>query len=491
MSMPPEPEPDLIGLGTLSADYQELVNARPDYDRAELFYDGMIEEKYASPRVAQLLNRFGLNDFPSFNLAHIAVDALTDYLHLNSVTAENNALDNVLDDLRDSNDLDEEVPELLKGASKLGDAYLFVWPATDADGNTVGVRMEHQDPRVTRVFYSTENPTVMDRALQSWETGAKETLRIRANVYYADHIERWAHKGKVPKDPKRAKWEPFTEDGSPACIANPFGQVPYFHYRTARPYGVPLHLNAYGPQLAINKLVTSHLATVDYQSFPQRFALVDPAADLGSVQGGDFSPEHPLDGRSPEAPAHSQLDSSPAALWNLEGYSQVGQFEAADPDAFLKPLDRYIKIMAQATQVPFQAFDSTGDAISGESRRVANEPLYNRVEALQRSFGSTLRRSYLFALSILEEPEDDITINWKPARNINDLQGWQTLILKRQMGVPDDVLLAEAGYNSADIDQWLAAQKNSEPNPPVPDAQNQASQVGGTTEGVTSYDNAA
>lgn len=120
MSTPLEPDPDLVGLLTLNVDYQELVNARPDYDRAELFYDGMIEEKYASPRVAQLLNRFGLNDFPSFNLAHIAVDALTDYLHLNSVTAENNALDNVLDDLRDSNDLDEEIPELLKGQASWG-----------------------------------------------------------------------------------------------------------------------------------------------------------------------------------------------------------------------------------------------------------------------------------------------------------------------------------------------------------------------------------
>ncbi|MCX4813684.1 phage portal protein [Streptomyces sp. NBC_01239] len=482
-------EPDLIGLTFLHADYEELVDARPDYDRAELFYNGMIEEKYASPKVAQLLNRFGLNDFPSFNLAHIAVDALTDYLHLNSVTVENNALDNVLDDLRDANDLDEEIPELLKNASKLGDAYLFVWPDTDTDGNTIGVRMEQQDPRVARVFYSPENPTVMDRALQSWETGHKETLRIRANIYYADHIERWSHKGKVPKDPKRAKWEPFSEDGAPAYIPNPFGQVPYFHYRTARPYGIPLHINAYGPQLAINKLVTSHLATVDYQSFPQRYALVNPGADLSGPQAGDFTPEHPLDGMSPEAPMPSQLDSSPAALWNLEGYSQVGQFEAADPDAFLKPFDRYIKAMAQATQIPFQAFDSTGDAISGESRRVANEPLYNRVEALQRSFGSALRRAFGFALSVLDEPEADITINWKPARNINDLQGWQTLILKRQMGVPDDVLLAEAGYNSADIDQWLAAQP--EPIPTVPDVQNQVSQVGDALEGVATNDDSA
>lgn len=482
-------EPNLIGLLNLHFDYQDLVEARSEYDRAELFYDGMIEEKYASPRVARLLNRFGLNDFPSFNLAHIAVDALTDYLHLNSVTVDNNALDNTLDDLRDANDLDEELPILLHNACKLGDAYLFVWPDTDAQGNTIGVRMEQQDPRTVRVFYSPENPTVMERAIQSWETGVKESLRVRANLYYADHIERWVHKGKVPKDSKRAKWEPFTGDGAPAFIANPFGEVPYFHYRTGRPYGTPLHVNAYGPQLAINKLVTAHLASVEYQSFPQRYALVDPGADLSGVQAGDFTPEHPVDGMSPEAPPVSQLDSSPGSLWNLDGYKQVGQFQAADPDNFLKPFDRYIKAMAQATQVPFQAFDSTGDAISGESRRVANEPLYNRVEALQRSFGSALRRAYDFALEVLGESPADITVNWKPVRNVNDLQGWQTLQIKAQMGVPLDVIFAEAGYNSADIDQWLAESGQTAAPQIAPPTPTQDSQVGDTTGGVTPNDN--
>jgi hypothetical protein len=60
-------------------------------------------------------------------------------------------------------------------------------------------------------------------------------------------------------------------------------------------------------------------------------------------------------------------------------------------------------------------------------------------------------------LDILDDSADTpISINWRPVRNINDLNGVQTLLLKRQLGVPDDVLLAEAGYNSADVDQWLS-----------------------------------
>lgn len=438
----------------LHKDYKALVKARPEYERADEFYKGCIEEQYSSTAVSRLLARFNLNHLPNFNFAHIAVDAITDKLHINSVTAEDNALDVVLDDLNDINDLTEEFPVLLQNAGKYGDSYLMVWPASDADGNTVGVTMRCKDPLTVRVFYGDEDPTHKARAIQSWEEGEKQTLVVRANLYYPDRVERYVHHGKVPTDIKRAKWQPFTDDGSPAFIPNPFGQVPFFHFRTARPYGTPLHLNAYGPQLAINKLVTSHLATVDYQSFPQRYALVDPSADLSGPQSNDFDEEHPTDDWDPETAGHSQLDASPNALWNLQGYKEVGQFEAADPRNFLAPLDRYVKALAQVTGTPFHCFDSTGDAISGQSRKIANEPLYVKVESIQRSFGSTIKHAYQFALSILDE-EAKVTVTWVPVRKTDDIEDWQVAQIKQQMGVPLDVILAENGYLSSDVDSWL------------------------------------
>jgi hypothetical protein len=440
----------------LHRDYAALVKARPDYERAEEFYCGKVEEEYSSVAVARLLRRFNLDNLPTFNFAHIAVDAITDMLHLNSVTTEDNTLDVVLDDLNDLNDLNEEFPILLLNACKYGDAYLMVWPSSDAEGNPVGVTMRCKDPLTVRVFYGEEDPTHKARAIQSWEEGAKAELVVRANLYYPDRVERYVHQGKVPQDPKRAKWQPYTGDDAPAVVPNPFGEVPFFHYRTARPYGVPLHVNAYGPQLAINKLISSHLATVDYQSFPQRYALVDPAADLSGPQSNDFDEEHPLDGEDPETAGQSQLDASPNALWNLQGYKEVGQFEAADPRNFLAPLDRYIKALAQVTGIPMHAFDSTGDAISGESRREANEPIYDRVEHLQESFGATHRRAYQFALQILGE-DADVSVTWKPARRIDDKEGWETIKLKIELGIPKDVVFAEAGYLASDIDAWLAA----------------------------------
>ncbi|MFG2412581.1 phage portal protein [Streptomyces goshikiensis] len=426
-----------------------------------------MDEVYSSPQVARMLAKFGLHDLEVFNFSHIPVDVVADKLHLNQVTTEDESIDLLLDELRDYNDLDEEFPILLRNTCKFGDAYLFVWPVADENGTVTNVKMRCKDPLTTRLFYSDEDPMVKSFAIQSWEEGAKATLTVRANLYYADRVERYEHKGKVPQDPKRAKWALYEADGLPGIMPHDFGQVPFFHYRTTRQYGTPEHLNAYGPQSGINKLITSHLATVDYQSFPQRYALTDPTADRSGSQGNDWDEEHPEDGGDPERAVQSQLDSSPAAMWDLSGYKSVGQFQAADPDAFMKPLDRYIKAMAQVTQIPMHAFDDrAGDAMTGASRREANETLYDRVESRQRTFGATHKRAFEFALFLYDE-EADVSVKWKPVRKIEDSDAIPLIQMKRDLGVPDDVLLAEIGYDSADIDTWMSERSADIPAEPI------------------------
>lgn len=447
----------------LTAGYWALVNARPDYETACAFYDGTVGDAPSSPKVARLLAKYGL-EITDFNFAAIPVNVIADKLHLNQVTTEDDNADVLIDELRDVNELDEELPILLRNACKYGDAYLMVWPkvvrAENGDAGVIqSVTMRYKDPLTTRVFYSAEDPLEKAYAIQSWETNTKSMLVVRADLYYADRIERYSHKGKVPPNSKFARWEPYNGDGIAATLDNPFGEVPFFHFRTDRTYGVPVHKAAYGPQTAINKLITSHLATVDYQSFPQRYALIDPTADRSGTQSNDFDEDHPEDGFDPETAAESQLESSPAAMWDLQGYKSVGQFESADPDVFLKPLDRYIKATAQVTQIPMSNFEGGSEQrLSGESRRVANEPLYNRVEALQRSFGSTTKRAYEFALNILGE-DVSVNVKWQPIRIIDDLAGLQALLIERDFGVPDDVLLAKIGHDSALVDKWLSAPK--------------------------------
>src|SRR4051812_40051153 len=72
----------------LSCGYAELVKARPDYERAAAMYDGSVEEIYSSPKVTQLLAKFGLDSIESMNFAHIPVDAVANKLRLNAVTVD-------------------------------------------------------------------------------------------------------------------------------------------------------------------------------------------------------------------------------------------------------------------------------------------------------------------------------------------------------------------------------------------------------------------
>ena len=538
--------------------YQELVAARPAYERAAAFYEGTVEEVYASQKVSRLLAKFGLDAIDNFNFAHIPVDAIANKLHINAVTVDDgtdplnssslsskaakhskeqmrdnstpgssgesdgsskkvngvelkkpgpnfalprddfgqksNPINQVIEDLWEYNELGEELPHLHRNIGKYGDYYMLVWPVVgdedrndtkafdikksaaalsaraeaneeqadaveeiDPKGKTiVAVDMICHDPLTTRAFYDTENPRKMSYVIRSWEEGEKDNLIVRANLYYPDRIERWVHKGRPPKRRNaKSKWTPYKEDGSSAVLPNPFDQIPFFHYRTDRTYGKPDHMYAYGPQLAINKLVTSHLATVDYQSFPQRYALTDPQADNGSIQGVDSDPFAPDDDNDPEDDNFSQLESDPSVVWKLEGIKTVGEFKPADAKAYLDPFDRYVKAMSQVTGIPLHFFDKQGERPpSGENIRQVNEQMNSKVETRQLGVGATHRNAFTFALNLLGHEVERVKVTWRPIEVVTDLTGWQAINEKQLAGVPAEVTLIEAGYLPEEVAPW-------------------------------------
>lgn len=544
--------------------YHELVTARPAYERAAAFYEGTVDEVYASAKVTRLLAKFGLDAIDSFNFAHIPVDAIANKLHINAVTVDDgsddpaqqlsgkaaaankqgafskpnlnnstpgssgktddspgkkvggvelkkpgpnfalprddfgkstNPLNQVIEDLWEYNELGEELPYLHKNIGKYGDYYMLVWPIVgdvEADQNKaydpkksaaalsgkteespeqvdavedpaalsgkqiVAVDMICHDPLTTRAFYDPENPRKMLYVIRSWEEGEGQNVVVRANLYYNDRIERWVHKGRPPKRKNtKTKWMPYVEDGSKAVLPNPFDQIPFFHYRTDRTYGKPDHLYAFGPQLAINKLVTSHLATVDYQSFPQRYALTDPTADPSSLHGTDNDPFSPDDDSDPEDDHYQQLDADPSSVWKLEGFKTVGEFKAADPKAYLDPFDRYVKAMSQVTGIPLHFFDKQGERPpSGENIRQVNEQMNSKVETRQLGVGATHRNAFTFALNLLGHEVDRVKVTWRPIEVVTDLTGWQAINEKQLAGVPAEVTLIEAGYLPEEVAPW-------------------------------------
>lgn len=445
----------MAGTDDLRYAYAELCAARPHYAKAQAYFDGDVDEIFASDKVAKMLAKSCLDQLDEVNFARIPVTAVTNRLHITAITANDDAVDEEIALLVKRNELAEEGPAQHVRACALGDAYLMVWPQLDDAGDVIGVDMFVNGPATVRVIYDAENPLRKAFAIKSWCEGSGKEQTIRADLYYADRVERWCWRGKHTT--RRDSWEPFTADGQDAVLPNPCDGIPFFHFRTARPYGRPEHYAAYGPQALINKLVVSHAATVDFQSLPQRYALIDPAVDQSGAQA-DFDPDNPEDAAGdPESPLNaSQLRNDPGELWFLQGLKGVGQFAAADPDVYLKPFDRYIKALAAVTDTPLNLFDSTGDAISGQSRREANAPLIAKVQARQRSFGATWAAAFAFALRLLGHEDLTVEVRWLPAEQINDAEGWTTLRSKIAAGVPRERALIEAGYPPEVVQAWLA-----------------------------------
>lgn len=452
----------MAGTADLINAYADLCAARPQYAKAEAYFDGDVDEVFASDKVARMLAKSNLDELDEVNFARIPVTAVTNRLHITAITAGDDDTDAEITDLIKRNQLDEEIPGLHVRACSLGDAYMMVWPVLDDQGQVTDVDMFVNGPGTVRVIYDEENPLRKKLAIKSWRIGSGKAQQIRADLYYPaqggeeqGRIERWVWGGK--HSGKQDKWEPYTDDGQDAVLPNPYGEVPFFHYRTSRPYGRPEHYAAYGPQAIINKIVVSHAATVDYQSLPQRYGLIDPTLDQ-SGQQSDFDPDNPEDVEGdPESPLNSsQLRNDPGEFWQLQGYRQVGQFEAANPDIYMRPFDRYIKAMAQVTDTPMHIFDSTGDRISGESRREANAPLIAKVQARQRSFGATHEDAFEFALRLLGYDDINVKVSWLPAEQVNDAEGWATVKAKIDAGVPRERALIEAGCPPELVEAWLA-----------------------------------
>lgn len=458
----------------------DLTHAHRRYGIAQAYYDGDIPEVFSSVRMRRAMARTGIGF--TFNFAASVVDAVVERLEIAAITSPDQAVQPYLDDVWEDNKLDLEARNIMRAACEFGDAYLIVWPdpTGDTDGDGIGnVNVFYNSPMSVRLFYDEENPRVKSYAIKRWQL---RTGQFRVDLYYPDRIERYISALGV-KTPKERDYQPYLGDapgddlgvGSGWPLPNPFGEIPVFHFRTDDPYGQPEHEGAYGPQDAIHKLIVSHMASVDYQAFPQRYALTAPDTDTSEAAqldedtfafGIDTGATNTA-GRDPQ----SQFTADPGSLWYMQGIQSVGQFATADPGNFTSPMLTYLRCMAQITNTPLHRIDPTGDAPSGESLRTAEAPFVRKVRDRQLSFGATWREAMVFALRVfgVAGAFPQVDVRWAPAASVDDETGWTTAGLKLAAGVPPRQVLMEAGYTADQMDEWHVPDVSEAPTPgPVP-----------------------
>jgi hypothetical protein len=418
-----------------------IRDRRNHYLTAEAYYEGVQSEVFGNPVWYRLLTTSN-SDF-RFNFARTVVDSVLNRLEIANITANTEQATSKINDIWTMNDLQIDADEIHRRALVFGDAYSIVW--TDVNGN---ITVDYNSPLTTIMIYDDENPRIKKFAAKLWQTEDPNdyTKKIaRLNMYYPDRIEKFEMSGEIENVVSVTGFRLID------VVENPWGEIPVFHFRTTKQYGRPEHVDAYGPQDAINKLIVTHMNTVDYQGAPQRYAL---SGGGNSAEFDDFNEE------ATDAENLGSLKNGPGELWYLKGVSKVGEFSPADHKVFTEPVREFVRSMASITNTPLHYFERTGSVPSGESLRTAEAPLLKKVEDRQITFGSSWVDLFRFILKIDNEQEPDVKIDWQAVESMDSLDAWEVAVKKRVVGVSLEQVLVEMGYN-VDKAKEIAAIENS------------------------------
>ncbi len=413
-----------------------LLSRGGGYVLAEQYYEGEREE-LMTPVLRSILKGKVGNDY-NVNFCRTIVESVLDRTELANVTVNVQEAQEKVNNIWEQNDLALEANEIHRKALVYGDAYALVWP----DENDEMI-ISYSSPRNTVIIYDEENRRRKLFAARTWRSRNNGADIVRVDLFYPDRVEKFSANSKFLTE-KQAFILLETVD-------NPFGEVPLFHFRTNRPYGRPEHKDAFGIQDAITKTVATHMYTMDYQGAPQRYAL---SGDPEAMEVNDFADN------DTERENVNGLQNGPGQLWFLRGVHTVGQFQAADPDAFLKPLQNFVRAMASLTNTPLHYFETSGNVPSGEALRTAEAPLLKKVSDRQRAFGSAWRDLFRFILKA-EGNDVDVTVGWLPVESMDSLARWDVQLKKINAGLSHQQALREAGYDEELIDK-IMGERDSE-----------------------------
>jgi hypothetical protein len=431
-----------------------LDERRPDYVLGRDFYDGTRTEVFASKWARKALNDNA--EAHPISLAHIPVDVIVDMIELTSLDAADTTAASALDTITEANDLEEAAEEWLLKAGYFGDYYVITDPTEeDGDGRALAesVRWIGSSPLTTVAVYNRADERTPEFYVKVWEDGKV----YRARAYYDDCTVKLATERKAARDPQAFELD-YDEEPEEAYIFHEGGRPLVKHLAIGgRPYGVPLHRKAWGPQDAITKISASNLSNIEAIALPARWALLDPMAEIDDDIDDDFStdgPSTPADKRDNEgASKGSRVRSVPGAIAFLRGISKVGTFESGDGKTFLENLDWYVRVMAVACGIALFEFDLKGEQPSGESRRRAMGRALKRAKRIRSAFGSFLTGLAELSLAVVGVTAK-VDATFYPIETSTDKDGLELVGLKIQHGVPVRVALLEAGYTDEQVDAW-------------------------------------
>lgn len=413
----------------------DLRRRADKYGRTERYYEGRHDLAFATDKFkttfGSLFREFALNLCPAI------CDAVRDKLRVTGFSADTAVAgtgDRVgaathVRRIWNANAMRHRAGEIHKEALKCGDAYAIVWP--DERGRATIYPNRAANCTVT---YDDEQPGRILRAAKYWRTAEK---RIRLNLFYPDRIEKYITKdaceGGLPEAGQLAK---------ASTLNNPYGVVPVFHFANNADLGLPgrSELDAAIPiQDGLNKSVLDMLVAMEYAAFRQRWAA---GIEVEYDEAGE-----------PVAPFKSGAEH----IWIAQNAdTRFGDFSTADLDQFLKVKDSFRIDMALVTGTPLHYFTPNLQGFhSGENLKQSESRFLAKVRDRQSSFGQAWADVMRFALIVEGRPDERLLTEWEDPAPMSDREKLENILLKRQIGLPVEQALIEAGYGEADVRQMV------------------------------------
>lgn len=435
---------------------------RENYELAVEYADGTRAEVAATKAIKSLIEDAA--DASPVSLAHIPIEVLADKVQLASLTASESGPARILTDRAEANDLEDECDEWIRLACTFGDYYVIVDPTTDDEAGDVapdGILWIGSSPLTTVMVYDQEDQRTPLYGAKVWKAGKS----WRARLYYDDSTVRLITPktdGNTSLDPNLFELDPPGDlDDEAAWIEHPGDRMLLHHLAIeGRPYGVPVHRKAWGPQDAITKISATNLVNVDSQGFASRWALADPEAEIDDDMDADFGTDGPgtaadkSDGMSTATSGKTRVRSTPGAISILRGIKSVGTFDASGSEDFIKNLDWYVRVMAVATGIALFEFDLKGDQPSGESRRRAESRAIKRADKIKRAASRFLVGIGDTTLA-LSGTRGSVIASFLPSETATDKEGLELVSSKIKAGVPVRKAFLEAGYTADEVEGWF------------------------------------
>jgi len=462
------------------------LNAAGDaYRLAATYFSGTPVERFANQHIERLVR--GSGEY-RFRLSHRPVNSMTSRVRIAAVTSDREEATARIDVIRQANDMTRLEPLIHRKTFIYGDAYVMTWPVLpeqeDLDGLDIGpesdvppdpelreagVEISYLSPLNTRIMYEGEDGRRARFAIRRWVEEWTLGKVWRAEVWYPGdpaRIEDWVTTpGSDGHDVD--DWQPYAEDSSgrmvPAIVGDTWPvfhdwDLPIKHARTDMPYGVPEHIDSYGPQDAVNKLLITQVNSIEAYGWPDRWSLVDDQAVLDQARNAvDWDD----DADAPAATTRRRNNragsgSGGGKEHQYTGTKAVGEFSQPDPSAMVSPVDQYVRLMAAATGTALSEFDpSTDKVLSGAAQRAADKPQRDRELDRKLYLEAFWREVWQSALAMDGTEAGSITVQWAPGEVNTDPEWWLTAQTRLGMGVPLRQILLEANYLPDEVDTWL------------------------------------